>query len=98
MATLPPQKPVRYLTNHATRGPTKNTLPQVLEPGKVLVVRGRTQTKVFHTWPTCKLLRGVARTTDESYARRYMGLRPCEECSRPHQLTLEAPQLNGVPA
>lgn len=51
----------------------------LLKPGHVLVVRGRTQTQVFHRRTQCWKLRGIARMVKENYAR-ITGLRGCEAC------------------
>lgn len=52
---------------------------------RVLIVRGRTQTRVYHTNPHCPKLREHARSVKRGYAAS-MGLRLCETC-----------QLNPVP-
>jgi hypothetical protein len=63
--------------------------PNVLLPGQVLVVRGRTQTNVYHQWVDCHKLReeGTHRTIPRRIALD-RGLILCDACRLPHQTKL----------
>ena len=73
------QRPFRYAyRNEDIRKP--KTVP-ALEPGRVLMVRGRTNTEVYHTHPKCCKIRGRASSVKQGFAEA-SGLRSCVEC--PH--------------
>lgn len=93
---LRPSRPFKYAftAKEAKHNPPK---PSSIPFGKVLIVTGRTQTQVYHTWRDCDKLRGTARIVKETYARA-AGLRLCERCGQPHQLTLPTFTPAEVPA
>lgn len=67
------------------------TQSPVLEPGKVLIVRGRTATGVYHLTRTCfRLLawKTNPRPVKKTYADA-AGLRPCTTCG--HTTTVQQP-------
>jgi hypothetical protein len=58
-----------------------------VQPARVLIVRGRTQTEVFHTNPHCPKLRVRARPVARRYAEDACGYRQCGLCeSNPNAL------------
>ena len=93
MATSPKHtiqdRPLRFSTPRQAIALTKTDPLPFVPKGRVLIVRGRTQSEVYHTWRNCRLLRGVARLVKQTYAE-HAGRRPCQACTAPHQLRLPA--------